>query len=272
MYGPRPGEWRGRFARLLLVLIALVASAGPIQAQTPAGRSGVSIDLNIPALRIDVFESGRRVKSYPVAVGQPGHATPVGSFTISRAEWNPWWRPPPGREWTRGREVTPPGPNNPMGRVKMFFAPLYFIHGTPEEGSLGTPASHGCVRMRNEDAIELATLLHERASPSVHAREIERILASQRTTRNVAFRDSVALTIRYRPVVVEGDELVAYPDIYRRRAIHTEAVMQALLEAGYEVSGLEPADVRTFVERARSSREPVRMSLDRIGSASPRTR
>ena len=63
------------------------------------------------------------------------------------------------REWARGREYTPPGPNNPMGRVKLFFMPLYFIHGTPERESIGTPASHGCVRMKNADIIELFDLV-----------------------------------------------------------------------------------------------------------------
>jgi murein L,D-transpeptidase YcbB/YkuD len=248
------------FGLFATVLAGLLALAGPAPAAAQLSESALWIDLNIPTLRIDVFEHGELVGSYPVAVGQLGHDTPEGTFTLSRAEWNPWWRPPRGREWTRGARDTPPGPDNPMGRVKMFFAPLYYIHGTPDEGSLGLPASHGCVRMLNDDAIELATLIHDRASP-VTEREIDRILADPRTTRNVNFTDSVTFTVRYLPVVIEGEEIVVYPDIYQRGTIHTEAVYQALLAAGLEVSDVDAEAVREFVRRARRRATVVRVAL-----------
>jgi hypothetical protein len=54
-----------------------------------------------------------------------------------------------------------------MGRVKLHFAPLLYIHGTPEAEALGDPASRGCVRMRNSDVIELTRLVHQYASPRV---------------------------------------------------------------------------------------------------------
>lgn len=147
---------------LQLVGLATACFLGPLSAQeTPRLR----VDLNIPTLRVAVYEGDRLVRSYPVAVGQVGHETPEGTFTISRADWNPSWHPP-AREWAKDARVTPPGPNNPMGRVKLFFAPLYYIHGTPDRESLGTRASHGCVRMLNEDAVALGTLLHDRATRS----------------------------------------------------------------------------------------------------------
>ncbi len=264
------GRSTHRFRRLLAVALAAGFTAvAPTPTVAQESGPALRIDLNIPTLRIDVYEHDRHVKSYPVAVGQLGHDTPEGTFTISHAEWNPWWRPPRGREWTRGATDTPPGPNNPMGRVKMFFAPLYYIHGTPDEGSLGSPASHGCVRMLNDDAVELATLIHERAS-AVTEREIDRILTNTRTTRNVRFTDSVTFTVRYRPVVVEGDDLVVYPDIYRRGAIHTEAVYQALLAEGWDVSRVRAEDVRALVRRARGRETVLRLTLrDSLPGAVP---
>lgn len=243
--------------RWAVPVVGLLLAGAPAAAQ--AGDSGLRIELNIPTLRIEVFDGGRLLKTYPVAVGQLGHDTPTGTFRISRAEWNPSWRPPQ-REWTRGKRYTPPGPDNPMGRVKMFFSPLYYIHGTPDEESLGTPASHGCVRMLNDDAIELATLLHEEASPTIPAEQIDRILAQSRTTRVSRLQDSVTLIVRYQPVVVEGEDLSVYPDIYRR-GIHTEAVYQALLAGGYDVSGVTPQEVSALLGRVRGGAEVVRVPL-----------
>jgi murein L,D-transpeptidase YcbB/YkuD len=245
-----------------LALAALVSA--PVAAQETSGLQEapvLRIDLNIPSNRLVVYEGDRVVKSYGVSVGKPGYDTPVGDYTLDHAEWNPWWRPPPGREWTRGREITPPGPNNPMGRVKLFFAPLYFIHGTTEAESIGAPASHGCVRMTNKDVIELARLVHERAAPGVTPREIDRILAQPRNTRTVRFQKPVEVVIRYEPIVVENGELRIYPDIYRYNRIHGEGVVQALMGAGYSVDGLDRKAVNELLARAARQKGTFRISV-----------
>ncbi len=248
--------------RLWLVLL-LAAAALPLRAQAQE-TGGIRVSLNIPEQTVRVYDGDQVVKTYPVSVGLPGHDTPHGEFTIQRAEWNPWWRPP-ARDWAKDDKVTPPGPNNPMGRVKLFFAPYYYLHGTPHEKDLGTPASHGCVRMRNTDVIELATLLHRRADPTVPAAEIRSILARPSATRWVGFRAPVPLTIRYEPVVVEGGELRVYKDVYKRNAVHTEAVYQALLAAGYDVSGVSRDTVRALLARAQASRGTFAVDLEEAG-------
>lgn len=231
-------------------LVGLTAVAQPAKAQ-------IHVDLNIPAHRLTVSEGGEVLKSYPIAVGMPGFDTPTGEFTISHAEWSPWWNPPTHREWARDEKRTPPGPNNPMGRVKLFFLPLYFIHGTPAGESIGTPASHGCVRMLNDDVVELARLLHEKAAPQVSSERLDRLSAAFGSTERVNFQNDISLTVRYDPIVVEHGEIFVYPDIYSRRAIHSEAVYQALLAAGYDVAALEPADVRSYIERVKDQKVPV---------------
>ena len=235
----------------LLLLLAQVAGA----------QERIRIDLNIPALKLVVYEGDEVIRTYPVAVGMPGYDTPKGEYRITHAEWNPWWNPPTHREWARNEQRTPPGPNNPMGKVKLFFLPMYFIHGTPAGESIGTPASHGCVRMRNEDVIELARLLHERAGAPMSEAELNRIIAG-RTTRRVDFKDPVEVVIRYDAVVVEGSEIFVYPDIYGYGAIHTESVYQALLAAGYDVSDLDHQVVRRFVERAKGRKAPYVVKLE----------
>ena len=256
--------------RKLLVLASLLTLT-PAVAGTAVAQQALRLDLNIPALRLTVYEGDRVLRTYPVAVGMVGHDTPTGAFDVDFAEWNPWWRPP-AREWARDEKVTPPGPRNPMGRVKLFFEPLYFIHGTPESASIGTPASHGCVRMLNEDVIALARLLHERAAPSV-VRQIDGILRSG-ATRRVDFQETIPLRIRYEPVEVADGSIVVHPDVYGRNAVHPEGVFQALIAAGYDVSNVEWDDVRRLVERARGHDSVVTISLEeafgRLASAGER--
>lgn len=244
----------------LLIAAALCLASVPAGAQE-AGR--LAIDLNIPALRVTVREGGTVIRSYPVAVGQVGHETPLGTYTISHAEWNPWWRPP-AREWARDAKPTPPGPDNPMGRVKLFFAPLYYLHGTPDEESLGTPASHGCVRMLNRDVVALATLVHDRANPTLPAAQIRQVLARPSQTRVSRFRDSVTFVVRYETVVVQDGTLVIYPDIYKHRTTHAEAVYQALLKEGIDLGTVERARVREVLARAGRAKGTVRVPLSTL--------
>jgi L,D-transpeptidase ErfK/SrfK len=250
-------------------LAALLAS--PAAAQ---GDTGLRLELNIPAQRLVVFDGDSVIHRYTVSVGQPGFDTPDGSYTIQHAEWNPWWRPPENRPWTKDEKITPPGPNNPMGKVKLFFSTFYYLHGTPHEKELGTPASHGCVRMRNRDVIELATLLHERASPTMPPTSIPALLRSYRPTRWVDFRGQVPLVISYRPVVVEAGVLRIYPDIYRRHMLNSEMVYQALIAAGYDPTAVQRDTILDVLAAARRTRGtysvPVREAFGELRMAPAR--
>jgi murein L,D-transpeptidase YcbB/YkuD len=241
-------------------LTSLFAAFTLALAAAPAAEAQLRVDINIPENRLRVMEGDSVLRTYRVSVGIPGHDTPDGEFTVQRAEWNPSWRPP-AREWAREARFTPPGPNNPMGRVKLFFAPLYYIHGTPDSASIGLPASHGCVRMLNRDVIALARLLHEHAEPTVAPAEIDGILRRSGTTRWSTFRAPVPLTLRYEPILVEGGELKVFPDVYERSRVHTEAVIQALLAAGYEASSIDRAQARAVLARARAAQGPYTVRL-----------
>jgi murein L,D-transpeptidase YcbB/YkuD len=243
-----------RLPKPTIVAALLLLGAAPAASQ-------LRVDINIPANRLRVLDGDSVIRSYRVSVGLPGNDTPDGEFFIERAEWNPSWRPPPGRDWTRDRQFTPPGPNNPMGRVKLFFEPLYYIHGTPDSASIGSPASRGCVRMLNRDVVDLARLLHQRARPTVAPSEIDAILRRATETRWSSFREPVPLSIRYDPVVLEGETLRFYPDIYDRRRVHAEAVVQALLAAGYDAGSVEREQIRTVLARVSAARGTLAVRL-----------
>ena len=129
--------------------------------------SPMRIVVNLSARELSVVEDGDVVATYGVAIGRPSHPTPTGRFQTGDIVWNPSWRPPP-TDWARNKHYEPPGAaSNPMQGVKIYFrAPYYFIHGTNNLGSIGEAASHGCIRMTEDDAVALARRI-ERAGGSV---------------------------------------------------------------------------------------------------------
>lgn len=106
---------------------------------------------------LNLYIDGKLVKQYPVAVGQSAYPTPTGNFVVTEKIENPTWTPP-NSPWAAGLEAIPPGSSNPLGtRWIGTSAPLVGIHGTPSDWSIGTAASHGCVRMHISDVEDLFT-------------------------------------------------------------------------------------------------------------------
>jgi len=101
------------------------------------------------------YLNGKLKKIYPVAVGQPAWPTPNGTFYVSWMVKNPTWIPPDS-PWAQGAVPIPPGPGNPVGtRWIGTSAPGVGMHGTPDDASVGSHASHGCIRMHMWDVEEL---------------------------------------------------------------------------------------------------------------------
>jgi lipoprotein-anchoring transpeptidase ErfK/SrfK len=85
----------------------------------------------------------------------PAHPTPIGTFRIITKQKNPVWNPPDSA-WAAGMGPIPPGPGNPLGTRWMGLnSPGIGMHGTPAPSSIGTAASHGCIRMKIPDAEDL---------------------------------------------------------------------------------------------------------------------
>jgi lipoprotein-anchoring transpeptidase ErfK/SrfK len=102
------------------------------------------------------FRNLKLVQKYPIAVGQVGLETPAGLYDIQTKEVNPTWHVPES-SWAgdlAGQDI-PPGPGNPLVARWMGIVDGSGIHGTDDIGSLGSAASHGCIRMAVPDVIEL---------------------------------------------------------------------------------------------------------------------
>jgi len=105
------------------------------------------IVLNIPEYRLYYFRpSEGTVQTYPVGLGDEGWETPVGVYKIESKRENPTWYIPPSLQAKYGATTMPPGPDNPLGKYMMKFAPMYGIHGTHMPWGVGMMVSHGCIR------------------------------------------------------------------------------------------------------------------------------
>jgi lipoprotein-anchoring transpeptidase ErfK/SrfK len=129
-------------------------------ASAPQGAIRLKADLSDKILYVE--QDGKVVKTYSFADGRSKYPTPRGTFAIDRVVWNPAWVPPDSK-WARGKTAKAPGhPDNPMRLVKIFFKePAYYIHGTDQIDTIGSAASHGCLRMDPLDAAELAIRVME---------------------------------------------------------------------------------------------------------------
>jgi len=241
---------------LALASLALVAPFHRLTNGTPE----LALRLNVPAYRLDVIEKGIESRSITVAVGMRRYPTPRGSFVVDEVEWNPWWIPPPS-DWARNEKKTPPGPDNPMGRVKMHFHSLLYLHGTPFEQSLGTAASHSCIRMSNEDATALASELLRAGVPALPADTIA-AMASDSATRRVVLEQPVPLDIVYELVEIRHAMVLTYRDIYGLGGVTRDAVVSALEGAGVDTFAIDDVAVRRLVRGARS--KPQRVFVDSL--------
>lgn len=106
------------------------------------------------AHRLTLFQLGKVVKTYSVAVGSSKYPTPAGDFAIQSMQENPTWTPPDS-DWAKDAEPIPPGPDNPLGTRWMAIDGTVGIHGTNNPASLGYSVSHGCIRMAIPDVEEL---------------------------------------------------------------------------------------------------------------------
>ncbi len=116
----------------------------------------VVVTVDRPAFKLRLFKRLKLKQTYTIAVGQAGLETPAGLYHIQDKTVNPSWHVPDSA-WAgdlAGR-VIPPGPDNPIKARWMGIFAGAGIHGTSDVGSLGSAASHGCIRMAIPDVERL---------------------------------------------------------------------------------------------------------------------
>ncbi|OLN22132.1 hypothetical protein BTO30_11190 [Domibacillus antri] len=107
-----------------------------------------SIDISIKYHQLKLYDGNRLIKAYPIAVGKMLTATPVGIYTIINKQLNP---------------------GGPFGVLWMGLSrPHYGIHGTNSPSSIGKNVSHGCIRMHNDDVLQLSSMVPIGTAVTIH--------------------------------------------------------------------------------------------------------
>jgi lipoprotein-anchoring transpeptidase ErfK/SrfK len=117
----------------------------------------VAVTVSRSETKARVFLRGKLVKTYTVAVGSPEFPTPTGQFVVQTMQVNPSWNVP-NSAWAgslAGETIPGGSPNNPLVARWIGFNGSVGFHGTASAGSLGSAASHGCIRMAPSDVIDL---------------------------------------------------------------------------------------------------------------------
>ena len=115
------------------------------------------ITVDESSFTVTLWQDLKPVKKYTVAVGQPAYPTPTGLYSIQDKQVDPVWSVPnsPWAGELGGTTVAGGSAENPLKARWMGITDGAGFHGTDEVSSLGTAASHGCVRMAVADVIDL---------------------------------------------------------------------------------------------------------------------
>ena len=111
-----------------------------------------------------VDDTGRVIFFAPVTVGSSNDPLPIGDWKVTGVQRNPTFHYNPDLFWdadpSHAKAKIPAGANNPVGVVWVDLSrPHYGLHGTPEPSTIGRTESHGCVRLTNWDALQVAALV-----------------------------------------------------------------------------------------------------------------
>lgn len=120
---------------------------------------GPRIFINLSRFSLVLDRPGKDQRRWLIASGSYAHPTPVGKFVIKEKVYHPTWLPPKS-DWAKDAKPIPPGPGNPLGtRWLGFDWGGVGIHGTNAPWTVGTAASHGCLRMVTGQVEELFELV-----------------------------------------------------------------------------------------------------------------
>lgn len=139
---------------------AITMNVATVQPAVTPETLGKTIVVNLSQKRVYLFNGPWLEVSYPCAIGQKSYPTPVGDFWIVNKVEFPSWTNPGSRWAAKMPKSIGPGANNPLGTRALYLnASGIRIHGTNKSNSIGTAASHGCMRLRRADIEALYPLV-----------------------------------------------------------------------------------------------------------------
>ncbi len=132
-----------------------------VRPAVPDAKLGKTIVVDRATNVLTFYDGFQLAHQYNVATAADGYVTPPGDWTIVDKQENPTWYNPAPDTWGADLPASiPPGPGNPLGTRALYLnAPGIRIHGTYDTSSIGTHASHGCIRMLIPDVEQLYPLV-----------------------------------------------------------------------------------------------------------------
>ena len=147
----------------------------PLRFILPEKRDKV-VHVNLSEYRIYYFPDENRVMTFPISIGRGEWQTPVGAVEIADKIINPNWYPTEAirREHELAGDplprMVPPGDDNPLGRYALKLSlPGYFIHGTNRPYGIGMKVTHGCIRLRPDDILDLFADVDRRTRVNIYS-------------------------------------------------------------------------------------------------------
>ena len=131
---------------------------------------GQAIFVSLSECHLYFYVDGKVKKDYPCTPGKSGYETPSGDWTLEYKDAAPTWYNPHS-DWSKSMpETIAPGANNPLGlrALALSCGGGIYIHGTTNYGELGSTGSHGCIRLANENVVELFDLVETGIPIFVH--------------------------------------------------------------------------------------------------------
>lgn len=185
--------------------------------------------VNVPEMQLYDYTAGPEPEVFAIAIGDQMDPSLVGEFRVGRKRERPTWTVPASirAEKPELPAVVPPGPDNPLGDHWMTIGTTsYGIHGTNNPWSIGREATHGCIRLYNDEVARLFARTRERTP-----------LRLVYQTVKIGQRDGT--------IYVE-----AHPDLYGREPDRLAVAYQRLYALGL-ADLVDPLRVRQAVEEAR---------------------
>lgn len=231
-------------------------------APPPQPPQEVRLEVDVAARQVRLFRRDQLEKSYGIAVGRKEWPTQNGNWNVTQVVWNPGWTPPPDEEWTKDEEPKDPGdPDNPLGTVQIVYDPPRTIHGTNQPESIGTAASHGSIRMRNEEAEELAQLLMVAGGAPKDPAWIQQARSNRKVRQEVQLPNPIPIS------VINGVDNADAIEGDRPKASEGGTATGAAPKAGGDTAGSRTGGT-SRTDTARSSRTPPRSDTARSGRRS----
>jgi len=139
-------------------------AAAPRKAESSADRAA-TVEVHKQARLVRAYDKDNKLLAvYPASIGSAAKPAPSGTFEVRRVARHPDYHYDPKFAFkgvhVKQKLTIKPGPNNPVGLVWIdLTAPSYGIHGTPDPDKVSKTASHGCIRLTNWDALDLAAMV-----------------------------------------------------------------------------------------------------------------